>query len=307
MSLVEVLALLAIRQQHSILADSSLMLPWCQLHMPSHADYFRVRLASSQNRANSMAVAVSPTGQDTVIGEPPWCTTALAARDLVNRPLRVVLENDFADRLFVEATLPSFSQWCEKGWITPAMGGGSAMAKDIAISSADNVLKWRTFYLFDSDRLHPTELTTGWSPPGGDSCQGHSFERACANLPPKRWHRLERRSIENYLPEAVLSTLNPATSSTLFGQSVGNMAHFYNVKSGLSGDGVSPPNAKQAIRAGRSQGFWNALSPQEVSALEGGFGRNVSHEFHNVPSTHAWSADILTEMDALAEALQDAI
>lgn len=306
-SLFEVLVLLAMREQHSILANSTLMLPWCQSHIPFHADYFRTRLASSQNRANSIAVTVSPTGHNTVVGEPPWCTTALAAQDLVNSPLRVVLENDVFDRMFVEATLPSFSQWCAKGWISPAMGGGAAMANDIATSLANNVSKWRTFYLFDSDRLHPSELAGGWSPPGGDSCQGHIFEIACTNLPPRRWHRLRRRSIENYLPEAVLTALKPATSSTLFGHSVGSMAHFYNVKNGLRGDGVSPPNAAQAIRAARSQGFWNSLSPQEVSALEGGFGRQVSREFQNVPPTHAWSADILTEMDALAEALQDAI
>ncbi len=306
-SLVEVLVLLAMRQQHSVWANPAAMLPWCGEHLRLHTDYFKVRLASAVSRANSLKISVSPTGASVVAGDPPWALTASAACELINRPLRVVLENDHSDRLFIESTVQSFSRWRANGWLTPAMGGGSAMKKDIAATAGDVVARWRTFYLFDSDRLHPSELAAGWTPPRGDSCQGHQFEVACGSIPRARWHRLERRSIENYLPAVVLQGVNAGAAATLFGASVGAMVHFYNVKQGLAGDGISPPNPTSAIRAARSQGFWTALRAAEITALETGFGPHVSNEFQNVPSAFAWPPDVLREMDGVAQALLDAI
>lgn len=306
-SLTEVLVLLVLRSQHAVLADPDSMLNWCEEHLPLYVEYFRARLASAQGRANALRINVSPTGAAAVAGNPPWNLTAEATCELVNRPLRLVLENDTSDRLFVESTVSSFSGWCSNGWLTPAMGGGSAMEHDITATAGDVVARWRTFYLFDSDRLHPSELAAGWAPPGGDGCQGHRFEVVCAGMPRERWHRLERRSIENYLPQLVLQGVNPTATSTLFGSSVGTMAHFYNIKRGLAGDGVSPPNPNKAIRANRCHGFWTALPAIEISSLETGFGASISDEFQHVPSTHAWPADVLREMDALSEALQDAI
>lgn len=305
--LIEVLVLLAMRQQHALLADPDVMLPWCRDHLNLHVDYFRTRLASAQYRTNAITINISPTGASSVTSAPPWNLTANAARDLVNVPLRLVLENDQSDQMFVASTIPSFSNWCASGWISPAMGGGSAMEKDIAVTTTHVVARWRTFYLFDSDRLHPGELITGWGPPGGDGCQGHNFEVACADLPPARWHRLRRRSIENYLPQVVLNAANPATTSTLFSTSVGAMAHFYNLKKGLAGDGVSPPDPKKSVRASRCQGFWTSLPTAEIAALESGFGPKVSSAFQNVPAHHPWPADVIAEMDDLAAALQDAI
>jgi len=306
-SLTEVLVLLTMRQQHTVLANPTAMLNWCTEHLRLYVDYFRTRLATGYSRTNALKINISPTGASAVIGDPPWDITAEAARELINRPLRLVLENDQSDRTFIESAVPVFSRWSSNGWISPAMGGGSAMENDIALTSGDLAAKWRTFYLFDSDRLHPSELAAGWTPPNGDGCQGHKFEIACGSLPRGRWHRLERRSIENYLPQTVLNNVNPAATSTLFGTSVGSMAHFYNIKRGLSGDGVSPINPNKAIRANRCQGFWTSLPAAEIASLETGFGANVFDEFRNVPNAHAWTADILREMDALTEALKDAI
>lgn len=85
------------------------------------------------------------------------------------------------------------------------------------------------------------------------------------------------------------------------------MAHFYNMKLGLKGDGVSPVHANKLARAGRSQGFWTALPQEYVTTLEEGFGSNVADEFEKVPANHPWQASIVTEMNMLADALQDAM
>lgn len=306
-SLVNLLAFLDIHQQHSLLANPEAMLAWCSSHLISHLDYFKTRLASAQVRANALTIRVSPSGAAAIAAPPPWTLTAEAARDVVSRPLRLVLENDQSDRKFVESTVPSFSEWCKRGWIAPAMGGGTPMEGDIAAAAADSVGRWRTFYLFDSDRLHPSELEIGWKPPGGDGCQGYRFELACVNMPPERWHRLNRRSIENYLPHTVLNAVDSTATTSLFGSSVADMAHFYNLKKGLAGDGVHPADAKKTVRASRSKGFWGALAHADVAALQNGFGPTISNEFTNVPSNHSWPADVMAEMDSFADLLQDAM
>lgn len=283
------------------------MLPWCTQHLPLFSDYFKTRLAAAQPRANALKIFVSPAGAAIPGGSPPWTLHAEATAHLINRPLRLVLENDESDRRFLTSTVPSFSAWCSRGWVETVMGGGSAMVGKITAAGNDLVTSWRTFFVFDSDRLHPSEFASGWVPPAQDSCQGHQFETLCAAMPRQRWHQLKRRSIENYLPDVVLQPLDADLTSTLFSQSVGQMAHFYNMKQGLKGDGISPQNPNSAARAARSMGLWTALPSVAKSVLEPGFGKKVAEEFKNVPAHYPWSAPVVTEMAALADAIQDAM
>lgn len=306
-SLIRMLVLINGHEQHAVLATPDSMIAWVGQHLPLFVDYFKARLTAAQPRARALSIRVSPNGSKVVGGAPPWDLTADAARQVIEQPLRLVLENNDSDRLFVESTIPQFSNWRTRNWISPEMGGGTAMALEIAKTSSDPIQRWRTFFLFDSDRLHPDELSPNWNPPAGDGCQGHQFEVACAQMPVERWHRLDRRSIENYLPSAVLASIEPGAAATLFSASVGSMALFYNVKRGLAGDGVSPLDAKKVVRASRSQNFWTSLDAAEVKALEAGFGPHISSKFSNVPSNHSWPADVTTEMDALAASLQDSM
>jgi hypothetical protein len=306
-NLVELLSLLARRHQHAILAKVDLILAWCDQNLPSHLDYFRTRLASAQLRANAITIRVFPLGDAEVSGPPPWTLTAYAAFEIVNQPLRLVLENDRTDRIFVESTVSNFSSWCSQSWVAPDNGGGSEMQSKIRTASAHPVARWRTFFLFDSDRLHPSELSNGWNPPPGDSCQGHKFEVDCAGMPSNRWHRLNRRSIENYLPRALLEAQNLNAATVLFDQSIGDMAHFYNFKQGLAGDGIHPVDPNRIPRASRSQGFWSSLQPDVITALQNGFGKNIALEFDKIPRNYSWPAGVLAEMDSLSDALQDAM
>lgn len=306
-SLIELLILVKRHEAHSVLAASGRMLPWCEQKLGLFADYFRTRLAAAQPRSNALKITVSPTGVAVPGGFPPWTLNAEAAAEVISRPLRLVLENDESDRRFLASTVPSFSTWCNRNWVETVMGGGSPMGGKIRAAGADVLARWRTFFVFDSDRLHPSELAVGWTPPARDSCQGHQFEVLCAAMPRERWHRLERRSIENYLPASVLQPIQASLTSTLFSPAVGIMAHFYNMKDGLRGDGISPANLNKTIRASRSQGTWTALPPTDVTVLESGFGANVAVEFANVAANHPWPSAVIAEMSLLAEALQDAM
>lgn len=306
-SLIELLILVKRHESHSVLAAPGRMLPWCAKHLPLFTDYFKTRLAAAQPRTNALKISVSPTGAAIPGGTPPWTLHAEATAKLINRPLRLVLENDESDRSFLTSTVPSFSAWCNRGWVETVMGGGSTMGAKITVAGHDLVARWRTYFVFDSDRLHPSEFVGGWAPPGNDDCQGHRFETLCTAIPRGRWHQLERRSIENYLPDLVLQPLNAVLTATLFSHAVGEMAHFYNMKHGLKGDGISPPHPNLAARAGRSQGLWSALPAVAVAALESGFGKKVADEFKNVPAHYPWSGSVVAEMNALADAIQDAI
>lgn len=305
-SLVLLLTAIVSAEQHSVLATTA-MLTWCDQHLALFTDYFRTRLAGAQPRANALEVRISPVGKSVVTGSPPWALNADAARIVAERPLRLVLENDSSDLLFVKSTVSSFSDWHDKRWIEPVMGGGGAMTAKIDLAAADALERWRTFFMFDSDRLHPDEFVSAWSPPGGDSCQGHTFEVACASMPARRWHRLNRRSIENYLPSAVLQPLHPALTSSLLGAAVGRMAHYYDMKRGTKGDQFTRDGSQNLARWARSKGFWSALPQADVRALEQGYGRKVSEQFCNIPPNHAWSSDVIAEMTTLADALQDAM
>jgi hypothetical protein len=233
--------------------------------------------------------------------------TAVAASEVVRRPLQLYLENNVSDQHFLTAAVSRFSKWCADGWLEVVMGGGSAMGADIAARSAEVVGRWRSFFLFDSDRLHPDELVPGWIPSRQDDCQGYKFECLCADIPAERWHRLERRSIENYLPAVVLRPINRRALDALVDPAVGAMAQFYNMKQGLTGDGVSPHDPNKAARAARSKGFWTGLPASTIADLEGGFGKHISNAFSNVPHNHPWSAEVIAEMQALSNALQGAM
>jgi len=306
-SLVELLAMLARRQQHALLANPSPMLTWCAANLPSHASYFATRLASAVARQNATALCISPSGNTKIINDPIWKLTANAAFDVINQPLRVVLENNDSDKMFLDATLPKFKLWCDEGYISADMGGGSAMGSNIEATCADFLRKWRTFYLFDSDRLHPLELVPGWKPPKRDGCQGFVFQTKCSHMPPGRWHMLSRRSIENYLPESVLLHRNLATTTELFKPAIGVMLNHYNFKNGLQGDGIHPFNPDQRVRTSRSNGFWTSLTPIAMDNLQKGFGNDVAKEFMNVPASYSWSPAINNELDILSDAIQDAM
>lgn len=306
-SLIELLIIVKRRDSHSVLAAPGMMLAWLEEHLRPFVDYFKARLAAAQPRTNSVRISVSPAGVASPVGEPPWTLSADATSEVVNRPLRLNLENDDSDRRFLASTVPSLSSWCARGWVEPVMGGGATMGAKITAAGADVVARWRTFFVFDSDRLHPDEFANGWAPPGGDGCQGYRFEVLCVAIPRQRWHRLERRSIENYLPASVLYPLKADLTATLFSPAVGIMAHFYNMKLGLRGDGISPAHPNKTVRAGRSQGAWMALPASDVATLEPGFGSNVADEFGSVPANYPWPSPVIAEMNLLADALQDAM
>lgn len=294
---------------HSVDADAGLLLKWCDRRIPLYVEELRALLLRSNPRANACEFTVQPDGSAQLVGSPPWRLTAAAAFPLVRQPLRLFLENDDADWSFLCSVVTSIASLKARAALEVMHGGGSDLLRKIADAGADHMKRWRSFFMFDSDRLHPDELAEGWTAPSGDGCEGYQFQVACteADIPRSRWHMLRRRSIENYLPESVLSQEKPDCASVLFSTRVGEMRHYYNVKKGLKHDGIWPPDPKKTVRASRSLSRWDALSPEDKNFLQAGFGPTVADRFKTLPRAQRWDADILAEGEAIASALLDAI
>lgn len=307
-ALVDLLILVHKRPVHSVQADRETLVRWCKVQLPTHVEVLEARLGAAWPRAGAVDLHICPDGADQITGEPPWTLTASAAFRVLEEPLVLVLENQEADRIFLEALLPDLRSWRDTHGVRIEHGGGSDMLRRIEEVSAHPTRRWRTFFVFDSDRLHPEELCEDWEgPQPPDVCMGWNLERACREIRAARWRRLNRRSIENYLPREPLERRMPHVAGVLFGPQVGKLAHFYNMKRGLRGDGVHPPDPGRPQRAARSRGCWSALSQEDRDALNNGFGDKVAVAFNELPVDQRWPEDVLAEIAALSDQLQDAI
>lgn len=172
------------------------------------------------------------------------CGTVLSLKDAVGflqRPFRILVEDNVADRNFVLAVAMSESRKVliegeSKNWVTFEHGGGSGMAQRAELYCASRFESLRTWVLADSDALAP----------GLQSTQANSVARACGqNIP---FHLLLRRAIENYLPVAALehwAEHSPMPASQRVGRKQRvrvlktlkpEQRHHYNMKEGFKGD-----------------------------------------------------------------------
>ena len=103
------------------------------------------------------------------------------------------------------------------------------------------------------------------------------------------------------------ASAQPGSGIALSMSAVGIMSSYYNMKNGLQGDGIHPPNPDKRIRAMRSRGTWAALPPPVIDALKPGFGRTVSDHFATLPPSVSWASDILAETSRLSDIIQDAM
>lgn len=309
--LLDLLTALRTSTHHSVSTSHDALGAWCALEAPSLRMPLQARLLQSQPKADAIELRVHPDGAVTIEHDPPWRLQASIAARLVRRPLQLYLENDEHDANFLRAVLPELAAWERQNRLTLQHGGGSEMTRKIERVASDRAARWRSFFLFDSDRLHPDELDPGWSAPKGDGCQGWHTQQVCtnANLPTSRWHQLNRRSIENYLPQSLLDKHDKNRAQALFSPDVSRMQPFFNMKRGFRDDlfakgDSSKPNA---VRAARSRGFWTALHTDLQDALAQGFGSDVAKLFQQVHSGQAWPKDVQAEINQLHAALLEAL
>jgi len=168
------------------------------------------------------------------------------AKDLLARPLHLLLENARNDFGFLNKIVPDSwrARWnraIEQGWIKPEMGGGiSEMLEVIEQKIAgDHARRVRTWIMFDSDGKAD----------GHRSCQSGDILDACVTHCISH-HSLERRAIENYIPKATLfdwASRRPDRKSKdekracvkAYSDMTPEQRHHYNLKDGFKQDAES--------------------------------------------------------------------
>ena len=182
-------------------------------------------------------IRVTTTGDD-------WDSLALSpvtTRDFLRRPLNVWFENDINDSSFLTSCCsPELSEsltlLVSKGWVVFCNAGGISSMPERA-NNTTTESRWKTMFLFDSDSLIPDVR-------GNDS---NRVALACEENALK-YHCLERRAIENYIPPKTLRTWAYRTTfrgqerrrlrlaSDAYKRMNSEQRNYYGVKSGFAGD-----------------------------------------------------------------------
>jgi len=196
-------------------------------------------------------------------------------------PFRVLVENQVADRRFLLAM--ARPEWKQRlldmermGWLRFEHGGGIDQMQQTVNAAANSLAQGaRLWVMFDSDALFPSIPSQRVS----------ALIRTCQRH--VRFHCLERRSIESYIPSMALAHWAEYTGGdrdqkiTRF-RALRSMADaqrwHYNMKHGFHGD-------RRRDDLSNVGNLYNGLVDSTRAALELGFGGNISDVFE----WHTWS------------------
>lgn len=216
-----------------------------------------------------LTIRVAAIEQPIWEASPPRLPLSIAV-PLLQRPLRILLENRHNDGAFLKTVAPP--PWRERylnllgvGWIEIDHGGGLSDMRTRA-NSVRREEAMRIWALFDSDAREPRQ----------PSRQSESFRESCerANV---AHHQLRRRHIESYLPvQALLSwaALSPRTmraarreTAEAFASMQPPQRHHYNMKGGFQRD-----------RPHGIPTYYGTYA--DDPRLQNGFGENIATLFH---------------------------
>jgi hypothetical protein len=251
-----------------------------------------------------------------------WSAGQLCLPDalrLLQTPLGVMVENRRADWRFLLALAPlaqrdHLRRALDRGWLEILHAGGlgemKAWLKDLVeqpFASASNAARLlRLWVMFDrdadpADRSQPSRASL-------------AMKDLCQSAPERPWplghHQLDRRTIENYLPETALRRWQSDKSGAegtkrrkmadalcKLRRDKPQAARQYNMKSGLLAD-LSPAVRKEVEEKARRiqdadlDPLFHGLSDTDRGALKNGFGKNIAAYLE-----HASEADFRREFE----------
>lgn len=226
-------------------------------------------LALSANRAATRVVRIVCQGPSRWASPESRLTLADALK-FIRRPLKVYLENGRNDRRFLLALAgrnmaTELERLEEDGAFEVVHGGGLPELHQIlkGLPQEDRI---GSFAIFDSDALLP----------GRPSKAAKELEKAC-----KRWHmtyhRLRRRTAENYLPVAAIefwaTTGEQKKKARALGRLKTQQRYHLNLRRGLNGD------QDHDERSPELDSFFDDVQESDLRTLATGFGRKVAEAF----------------------------
>src|SRR3990167_7790631 len=186
--------------------------------------------------------------QQTGVWKNPISTLSLdEAVSLLDHPLGLLVENAANDWHFLRRMMRASERQrlqyaVSRRWVEVLHGGGADLVPRLHDRASTPEGALRTFVLFDSDRRHPDELDSSWTPTLSEACQGFLNEAEAKAKVADRYWRLNRRSIESYLPRAELEIKVsntqgvPTGAVDVFFRMQPEARWYFNMKKGLNGD-----------------------------------------------------------------------
>jgi len=189
------------------------------------------------------------------------------ARRCLDGPAWILVENAESDGAFLEAMICAFQRRDlldahTEGWFTIRhLGGFGEVEKHINQIKASTSGPLRAFVLVDSDRLHPTHVSSTMQ----------KVQRACT--PHNVLHKiLNKRKIENYLPVNVIQKVqgrNRETAKAFLCLSQ-EQKDFYEMKGGFKKD-----QNGRVIIPDEQKPLFQHTPKKTLNKLCGGFGPNI--------------------------------
>lgn len=211
------------------------------------------------------------------------------ARALLERPLRLLLENGRNDWSFLGKVIPEgwrrrWDRATSQGWIEPQNAGGITEIPNVVNRLVDegHPHRLRLWVMFDSDGRAP----------GHRSRQAADAVESCEDWSVP-YHLLERRAIESYLPKSALFDWAARRSTEVLRRQKREdveaycamtppQRHHYNLKEGFAKDTESHNELEEAVR-----GAVEALYPAPLRDAAG----PLFHGFHRSLGQDLWGDD----------------
>lgn len=295
--------------QHAFLFDTEAALEKCVLMFaPQLQDQYRKRieeaiLASEKCVSNVVTVRV----QHVAVSEWAVAIPRLNLHDanaLLAEPLAILLEDEANDWAFLSRILPEEERALilearEKRWLEVVHGGGTKLLPILSQRLSKPNQGLRTFVMFDSDRMHPDEFATGWTPPPEAKNDCHAIRYAAALIGRYENHYwcLKRRFIECYMPLNELQQWSEDNERkgvyAAFARMNASQQWYYNMKTGFEGD-----NAAAKLRQGM---LFATVSSQDRVALAKGFTKQLADHYvkQDVKREFQWDAAARAEVDEI--------
>jgi hypothetical protein len=231
---------------------------------------------------------------------------------VLTEKLAVLLENSTNDWNFLLGIMSPMDrrliqEYVASGWAEPLHGGGDTLGKLLTDRIEVPWACFRTFVLFDSDRLHPDEFQPGWSTarPGRRpaSCHAYEWEKKTQQHMPQRYWMLRRRYIESYMPkgELQIGKEKKATEEAVnaFFEMPQAARWYFNMKEGFAKDAGRDDSE-------RSRDLYIDITEAQRALLNLGFGNTLAkHYSASVERDFDWDPEARAEADlALPRLLQ---
>jgi len=188
--------------------------------------------------------------------------------DILSRKAIIILENEFSDAAFIEAVLKSQDKEHlidvrDISWEIKGAGGCGEIPKHIISESKKMKSLKRIIVVHDSDRMFPTSTINDIQQKIIDTANAHGV--TCCTL--------EKREIENYIPDKLISSVDDARKNIVshFKSLTVNQKDHYDYKYGFKKKGGYKKRDDTAFN-----GLYDDLSDEVYDSIKNGFGKDIA-------------------------------